>query len=386
MQGVGHCPDAYEDCLVVQKLEEGARHLFVFDKNYSIQRYPQPVANPPQSEMIAGKAIRKVTEPYPTIFSSAQTLELTIDSVLFNRSVADGYNRPPPKILLPDGSYTARPEDVKGWEYLLNPDAFIGFGTGIYSRKNSRYRKDIEFETALGGSMWRPQFFASLDYLYPDKRYVRSLTPVDREDPDADVAPPEFRVEFLHYGEEGRAERDDLVLRVLKGQLQSTFTKNVVFVDESNPATEVYRTYALPIFGVKDLGLERFGNQAAVHAHVPMEEISVIVVGDAPPDVKSALQAFAGAKEVQFILAANSRISESILNNSDFGGVALPGCPNHPELPGRFHETETPGVLWWRGANGQRPRKIFLAHYTPWSKGLECTESVQATLDHLGFR
>jgi hypothetical protein len=384
METVKPYPDAYEDCVVVQKLREGERHLLVFDKNFTIQRHAHPVEDPPESEIAAGKEMRRITAEYPVIFSSAQTLELTVDSDVYSRSVAAGYcNRRPPRIKLPDGTVTTKPEDVEGWEYLLNPDAFIGFGTGIYPRKNGAYRRDVAFEDALGGRLWRPQFFNYLDELYPNKSYREHLTPVDREDEDADVAAPEWRVEFLHEGDTGRDERDALMVRVTAAQLRGKFTKNMRWIDESNPLVDMYRSYAVPLYGVKDLALEHFGNQVAIHAKVPMEEIAVTVFGDAPPDLESGLGAFSGAKDVRLVIPSKSRISESIVTNTDFAGMPLPGCPNHPTLPGRFCETKTPGVLWWYGAQGQRARQVIVAEYTPWGEGLECTESVLATLKHL---
>lgn len=386
VEGTNPCPDAYEDCVVVQKLKEGARELFVFDKNYTIQRHSQPVADPPQSEIASGERIRQRLRNYPVVFSSAQTLELSIDSVLYRRSRTYGYNRRPPRIRLPDGGYTSKPEEVRGWGYHLNPDAFIGFGTGIYPRKNGGYMRDTEFEKALGGPLWRPQFFEYLDFLFPDRGYWNYLTPVDRGDPDADVQEPEFRTEFVFHKEEGRIERYKMHLLMLMGQLGGRFTQNAAFVDESNPFAGVHRLYVLPKFGTKDLSLERFLSQAVAHAGVPMSEMKIKVSGDAPPDVMSGLSLARGAGEVQLWIAAKSRIAESILNNEDFGGMPLPGCPNHPELPGRFHKTDMPGVLWWHGAYKERPRKVVLLDYAPWSSGLECTESVEAQLEHEGFR
>ena len=294
-----------------------------------------------------------------------------------------GYNRRSPKIMLPDGTCTSRPEDVKGWEYLLNPDAFIGFGTGIYPRKNGGYMRDAEFETALGGPLWRPQLFEYLDYLFPDRSYLNYLTPVDREDPDADVEKPAYRAEFIHPDEESR---DRFVLTLLNKQIKGEFTNNAIFVDESNPLSSMYRTYTLPLYGTKDLAVERFWNQTAIHAGVPMEEVFVNKFGDAPPDVETGLGALKSAKGVRLTIAAKSRISEAILNNADFGGVPLPGCPNHPTLPGRFLRTPTPGVLEWYSKDGGRPREVVLAEYAPWSAGMECTESVDACLEHYGFK
>ena len=68
MVGIGPCPDAYEDCVIVKKLKDGARDAFIFDKNFTIQRFSQPVANPPQSEIAAGLRIRRRTQKYPMIF------------------------------------------------------------------------------------------------------------------------------------------------------------------------------------------------------------------------------------------------------------------------------------------------------------------------------
>jgi len=381
--------EVYRDSVPVQKLKAGARRVVVFDKDGTIQCFPHPVPIPSEREIVAGKEIRRITNEYPTGHSSAQVLELGVDRELYQASVACGYNRPPPNIRLPDGSITSDPAEVDGWEYLLNPDFFLGFGSGIYARKNGAYVSDTEYRLAIEGPAWRDRVFGDLDFLYPDKSYQQHLGLVDREGlyekGGVDVAPLEYRIQFDHYGAEGMEARDRMYLEVAAAQLRGRFS-NVALVDESNPRKDRYTTYLVDSYWKKEVMLERFGNRLSYHAGVPMEELEFIKVGDSPTDLASGLEAFQGAARVTLILAGKSRLNECIRYNlGAFAGRPFVGGPNHPELPGRYQATDTPGVYWWKGEHLQ-PRRVILAEYAPWSRGLECTESVLACLHQLGFK
>src|SRR5207245_745742 len=97
------------------------------------------------------------------------------------------------------------------------------------------------------------------------------------------------------------------------------------------------------------------------------------------------LRLFQGAKSVKLIIAAHSRLESAIQNNeNEFAGIPLMGSPNHPTFPGCYFRTATPGVYWWQGPEIHQRRQVFLAGLTPWGKGMQCTQSVVATLKHIG--
>src|SRR5471030_1029749 len=90
--------NAYKNSVIVKKLMAGATWFIVTDKNGTIQRFAQPVRNPPQSEIKAGLEIRRRLAPYPLVASSAQTFELNVDAATYARSKArGGLTRPVPK-------------------------------------------------------------------------------------------------------------------------------------------------------------------------------------------------------------------------------------------------------------------------------------------------
>ncbi|MDE1924970.1 MAG: hypothetical protein KGH79_02210 [Patescibacteria group bacterium] len=370
------------DIPIIQKAKR--KKLIVLDKDGTIQSNPHPVEHPSESEISAGKEIRRRLEEYAVMTSSAQTLELGMDSGTYARSVAYGFKRLRPKIRLPDGTLTHKPEEVREWGYLLNFDAFNGFGTGIYVLKNGGYICDRDYETLLGGPQWRPQAFEMLDRLYKGDRYKRNLSSVDRADADIDVAPLEYRIQFDHHGDEGYAQREELHSLIATGREDNDL--NLAFVDESNLKKSRYTTYVVPKYGQKERALERFGNQLSFRSGVPMDEMECVIVGDSPTDLKSGLQAFQGAAQVTFILAADSRLTEPLYENfPDFAGISLLWNRKHPDLPARYKQTRIPGVYWYRAHRLLRPRKVILAGIAPWSKGLGCTESVLACLCELGF-
>ncbi|HEV7449108.1 MAG TPA: hypothetical protein VGP13_01045 [Candidatus Paceibacterota bacterium] len=386
MEGRQVYADAYRDSLAVRKLKAGARRIVVADKDGCIQPFPHPVADPPKKEIAAGWEIRRITKADVFVESSAQVVDLSADSATFARSRARGLNRPAPKIRLPNGKITDRPEDVEEWMYLLNPDLFVGFGTGIYPMQDDHYLYDWEYDEATGGSTWRPEFFFDLDRAYPDGSYRKHLGLIDQdgawEAGDVDVAPLAFRAQWKHFSEK---EREEFWLSFLSWQLKGLFP-NAVLVDESNPAAGHFTTYGVSTFAQKHMAMERAGNMLSFHSGVAMSEVKIVKIGDSPTDVRTMLDAFQGAGEVTGVVAANSRISKAIHNNEDhFAGIALAGSPNHPEVPGRYYRTDTEGVLVWKGTGHERERTIILADYAPWSRGMGCVESSLACLKYLGY-
>ncbi len=383
--------ESYRHCVAVEKIKAGARRLVVADRDGSIQPFPQPVKYIPESELSAGKELREMTAEYPLIQSSAQVIERVADGNAYEVSVREyGLKRSRPKLVLPDGTVTNNPGDVPEWEHLHNPDIFLGFGSGIYLRYNGGYATDREFHKALGGDEWRPRFFEDLDKLkqkHPEIDFEGALGVVDKKhlqrNPDADVDPPDFRVQFDQFDED---ERLKLWMAVLAAKLRGEGFENVEWADESNPQRRRFTSYAVSAFGQKHQMLERAGNGLSYASGVPMDELTFDPIGDSPTDLLSGLIAFQGAKEVNLVIAANSRLSNCIVNNKcSFAGVPLPGGPDHPTVPGRYYPTELPGVLWWKGVNQSRPRRVVVADHTPFAAGLGCTESVVMCLKYLWY-
>lgn len=304
-----------------------------------------------------------------------------------------GLNRPQPKIRLADGTITRKPEDVPEWSYLRDPDVFAGFGSGLYLRANGGYHCDWEFDKALGGPAWRERVGKDLDVLYQWGNFKRYLGAIDREglfeSGEVDVSPLAYRFQFLHKDGDGidaLVAREQLRLTLLLLQQERGYFKDVELVDESFPNQGNYTTYLVSTFGQKHMVLERFGNHLSVTSGVPVHDIEYVIIGDSPTDLECGLGAFWGAKNATFIVAADSRLNESIRKNkSKFGGMPLPGSLEHRALPGQYYPTDVPGEYWWRGQNQGQARKVILAHDAPYSKGLACTESVLACLEHLGF-
>ncbi len=382
--------EAYLHSVPVQKLKAGAREVVVADRDGTIQPFPQPVAAVLQTEITAGKELRAMTAELPFIEASAQAIERAIDSDAYGVSVKKyGFRRPRPTLTLPDGRITYNPGDVPEWEYLHNPDGFLGFGDGVYLRRDGGYVTDWEFHKALGGDEWRPRFFEDLELLkrtLPDIDLDQCLGVIDKRgverNPEADGAPLSFRAQF----DNDHTSRLRIWTAAEAVKLKGEAFQTVEWTDESNPLKGRFTTFAVSRLGQKHLVLERFGNELSFASGVPINQLTFYKIGDAPNDVLSGLVSLQGAREVILIMAANSRLSESIINNeSEFAGFPLPGSPDHPLVRGRYHPTEMPGVYWWKGEDYPRPRQVVVADKTPFAAGLGCTESVLVCLKYLRY-
>jgi hypothetical protein len=387
----GHKPlyKSYSTSLAVRKIQAGVRNIIIADKDGCIQLVPHPVKNPCKRDMEAGRKFRTLADKYVFAESSAQTIDLSIKSDIHARSVLRGLKRPSPKILLPDGTRTSKPEDVPEWAHLHNPDSFIGFGTGIWNlcfddELGEIYLQDEEFDLALGGPEWRLKIEEALVTLFPDRRFERYLAPVDTpglfELDGVDTSLLGYRRELRHPNPEGYSERDHFWDTITIAQLNGTFPSDAALVDESKPNKSL-TTYLVSLFGQKEKGVERYGNELSRHTGVPTSELHFYPIGDSPTDIATGLQSNQGAGSVTMTIAAGSPLAEPILNNeSEFFGRPLIGGPNHPTLPGTYSKTDIPGVLWWKG-EATLPRKVILAGHTPWGEGLACTASVYETFD-----
>lgn len=383
-------PEAYQYCLAAEKLQGGIREVIVSDRDGCIQPFPHPVEEVPGTVLSANKEMRELAEGRAVfVESSAQVAELAMTGDAYDVSVDTyGFKRGRPNIRMPDGKIVHRPDEVPEWKYLHNPDAFLGFGSGVYLRWNGGYVQDMDFHKALGGDEWRPRFFerlAELEKKYPYIDFQSALGVVDKKrlkrNPDADVDPLDFRVQFDQGALEDRAR---LLLTLMSALL------GCEFVDESNPLKQRFTTYAVAELAQKHLVLERFGTTLANAAEVPIGEITFNKIGDSPTDLLSGLVAFQGAKEVNLIIAAGSRLSRHIVNNKcEFAGMPLPGSSEHPLVRGIYHPTDVPGVYMWERAEKRKGasvlRRVVVADYTPFAEGLGCAESVLVCLKYLWY-
>jgi len=374
--------ERFLNSVAVLKIKEGgARRVLISDKDGSIQKYPKPVAEPLEREVQAGYRLRKQMGAHPFLECSAQTLDLSVDSAAYWASRPLGFRRAQPTIVMPDGSVVRDPGLVPGWGYHLNPDGFLGYGTGNYYRLGDGYFADTEYEALLGGNLWRPSMFKVLDEIYTSDAYHSALRR------HHDVEEHAFRLEFDHTD---RAEVDFLRLHIDRARLLGK--TNAVWVDESRPGKS-YTTYVVPEYAQKAHAVERFGNALSYYSGVPSSELEYIYIGDQGHDVDTAIKALQGAKEVTLIVPADSPMVARIETNGEGTdeqwGYPLPGGPNDydKDYRGFYGPTDEAGIYIWHGLQPRRTRRVILAEQTSWFEpGMSCTESVVATLDHLGFR
>ena len=367
----------FRQSVAIQKLKEGARYVFVSDKNGTIQKFSAPVEEPPEGEVRAGHEFRRRLERHLFIECSAQVIELSIDARAYWLSRKMGLSRGQPRILLPNGTYTNDPAEVRGWEYLNNPDVFLGFGSGNYYAHEGAYFTDLEYEQLLGGKRWRPQALHRLNSWYKGSRYREFFSKVDKGHGDVDEL--DSRIEFKHAN---KKEAEFLRLGISHMQVRGF---DAVWVDESEPG-RLYTTYMTPQYAQKPFMLARCCNTLSYYSGIPREELKLIYVGDQGHDAEAAIKTGA-----LFIVPGGSPLVERIETNGtstdDDWGYALPGGPQDPDpdYRGFYWPTKVPGVYQWRGPH-HKEVEVILAERTEWARGLDCTESVLACIDHLGFK
>ncbi len=386
---IANDPRAYKDSPLAEKARE--RVAFVLDRDGVKQLRTTPLKDPVaiNSLVAAGEDLARRTSRFMVIDSSAQVAELAIDAEARRRSVQHGFNRPPPIIRFPDGSFTNDPSAVPEWKPINNPDAFVGFGSGIRVRNHDgAYIQDDAYDAALGGPAWRPNVEAQLLKMYPDGSIFKRLGRVDIEGEypqhsDVDRLPYRFQVE--DYGDDGLKLKDELMLKLTIADLRGS---NMVAVDETSIKKKRYVTYIVPRAGTKERGVERLFQQVEVCSGVRIQDYEeIIMAGDTLTDFHCGMYGLPRAHKVTFILAADSELSEPLRDgHKAFANLSLMWSRRDSEMKPRYEPTEVPGVYKFKAHRLMPERTVILAHYAPWSRGLNCIKSLVATVDHLGYK
>ena len=357
----------------------------IVDKNGTIQSDGMPSC----SELSARKQIRSMCADYVFGVSTAQTPELGMTSATYEKSRDLGFGRLPAHVLLEDGSRTSELERISQLGHLQDVDIINSFGVGIFLlQKGGGYIEDSPYSNALGGAGWRMRTMEGLRRMDPLCSFEKNLARIEQEGEyyagavDVEVLP--FRLQF-DYTEDELEQRDRLHLGVMKAHLEG-YLRDVVIVDESNLKKSRYTTYLVPRLGRKERALGRLFKQVEVHSGVPLNEFEVAIAGDTLTDLRSGLWGLPGAGKFTFILATGSRLSESLSTRKlEYAGIPLLWDRSNPTLVPRYEKTDVPGVFIFQAHKFMPERTIILADYAPWSRGLQCAESVLACLEYLKF-
>jgi hypothetical protein len=281
------------------------KRLCVFDLDNTLATAnPTPEERRARAELV--EAVKASGVPF--VFSSARPPELMMSERAYLASRRNGFDRPLPHrgARRSDGSRRYVPlETLPEFENLLDPDAIIGFGAGIYVHAHDRggYFADEAFGAKFAGRNWRGRTLDMLEQISIGGDLARALSPLEFETGFAegtmDVFPLPNRIQ-LEFKGAGAARR----LTDAKFRISGLANSGVEIVDESRPAAGHYLAYLVPPGASKRGSLEWLIGRLCLATGAREEELSLFVAGDAMTDVETC--SVAASARFTFVLAGRS--------------------------------------------------------------------------------
>lgn len=294
------------------------------------------------------------------IFSTARTPELCMSSTAYEASKSHGFNRPEPHVPKNElGKRYFKPlELIEEFNGLLDPDAILSMGTGMFIRTGDGYAEDKSYLAKLNVfPEWKAMALDLLEYI-DEGDVLKYLSKIEHphmyETRDIDITSLPFRIQLDFPELELKMNVVNRIEEVAESyHVLSSIARNCVFVDESNPEKGRYTVYLLPLEAPKEKGLEYFLSNCAFVSEVPLSEVSLLLTGDTLTDFKSGC--IAGAQtQGTFILVGGSRLAPLFDGSypESFAGVDIQWLWNS------LHETERPGFFVFN--NGNNPPRIII--------------------------
>jgi hypothetical protein len=331
------------------------KRLCVFDLDNTLA-----TANPTPDERRARAGLLKALKAsgIPFVFSSARSPELMMSERAYLASRRSGFDRPLPHRgeRRADGSRAYAPlETLPEFENLLDPDAIIGFGAGIYVYAHDRggYFTDEAFESQFGRN-WRGRTLDLLEQISIDGDLVRALPPLEFETGFAagatDVFPLPNRIQLEFRGSDAAARLTDAKFRI------GSLIESVEIVDESKPLAGHYIAYLVPRGASKRGSLEWLIDRLCTATGARKEELSLFVAGDAMTDVETC--GVAAGAGLTFVLAGRSPLGPCFTRGAD-SGFAGEQFRRIKEL---LRPTDREGIFRFEGANAAARTFVISDH------------------------
>lgn len=307
------------------------------------------------------------------VFSTARTPELCWSSSAYEASRLNGFNRPEPRIPKNElGKRYFKPLELQEeFNNLLDPDAVLSLGTGIWLRTDEGYTEDKSYAAKLTAFPdWRRAALDLLQYI-DEGDVVRFLSKIDHphmyETRDIDVSILPFRIKLEFPTLEAKLAVGDRIAEVAKSyHALSSIARNIECVDESNLEQDRYILYLLPLSAPKEKSLQHFLSNIHTVSDVPPSDISLLLTGDTLTDMKAGCLAGADTQGT-FILVGGSQLA-TLFDGSypeAFAGVSMQWLWNS------LQETERPGFFIFK-QNNTIPRIIVVGDLAyPGTKGPE---------------
>ncbi|MBA3550693.1 hypothetical protein H0W32_00610 [Patescibacteria group bacterium] len=295
------------------------------------------------------------------VFSTARTPELTWSSSVYEASRNNGFNRPVPHVSKNElGKRYFKPlELIEEFDGLLDPDAVISLGTGMWIRTDEGYTEDKSFQALLSKiPQWRESTLELLQYI-DQGDVIKYLAKVENkmmyETRDIDVLTLPFRIQLDLPSLELKLEIVERIFAVADSfHILADIARNVDMVDESNPKNGRYTLYLMPYAAPKEVSLNHLLKNISLVSEIPLSDISLLLAGDTLTDFKAGC---IGGVDTQgtFILAGGSRLA-ALFDGSYpmyFAGVSLEW------LWESLRETEKPGYYLFH-ENDKPPRIVVV--------------------------
>lgn len=297
------------------------------------------------------KALKLMRERGPIIYATARAAEMVMSSASLRVSQERyDFRRPRPHLVKRNGRYTYQPiETLPEYECFYDPDAIIGFGTGIYVRQaDGGYMTDRRYAELMGIG-WRKRYMEYLKKIDHDGLLIGSLAAIESKSNYVngltDVAPLPYRIQHEFSGPDGLRQKTEAKLRIMLGGMPGFETPiadlsrahtshNIRPVDESKPGMTEYKFYSVPKHATKERAVQHLVQTVVRAAGLSLSDISFFYAGDTLTDLKSSY-ALPGVRMSAFLLASGSPVAPYLSegNTERFADESLNWIRGHRRKP-----------------------------------------------------
>lgn len=359
MNMVSH-PDAYANSVLVGRLSDTG-HVTVLDLDGTNDGSPESRAEVDDVARQRGAIV----------YASARTEELMMSDREYALSVERyGFSRP----------RSHKPVHTH-YQSQIDPDAMCPFGNvPQLLQKGGGYASDQDYLDLSGMKDWYWSTRRALVELDGDLKISNALASIEDErnyaSGVADVIPLKFRIQLDFLGRTAFDDMMDIRKRITSSMVLFGMPRNVLLVDESNPAKERFTLYLVPRYAPKGRSVDRMIRKAVGFQSMPLSEITFDAAGDTFTDM-SMLSALPGVKGSRFLLSGGSRLASHYTMGHDLFGTPFASVRTRA-ICRRLTATRIPGVYDF-SMPGQPPRTFVNGDIR--YPGLVGSESVRAFME-----
>lgn len=359
----------YKNCDAVRKMRERYAQglpvrIFVTDLDGAL------IVEKDQELALVTNEVREKLEQdgWVIIADTSKPSEMAQTKKTYEMSVANGYNRLPPKVgIASDGTRFVIPPEEYYPVGMLDMDAIIGTtGTEIVVKNGEGYIPDRAYQEKrmkVDKQEWRAMADKIIRFVNRDGRIHIG------EDIDTlenykigvtDIEPPDYRMPLSFESiDDYRLFRDRLMLlkmgieiqqeEYVNAMMQAGLTRddldsvlNMRLVNDSKSNEKIFY-FLMPPRVNKARGMEDLINNLIDESGVPEDAIEVVYFGDSYADVLAMLAGGTRIKRKTAVLAAGSRLTMAFtVEGENFAGV------NFGPIRNRMVKTEDEGVYQYR--------------------------------------